>query len=106
MNEAAVEPPDTTRVAGTVTFGLLLASETVTPSAGATPDSVMRQGSDSDPVMEVLVQEIAPTVGADFASVPTPVRLTVTVPALVERDSSPAKAPALEGMNWTAKSIV
>jgi hypothetical protein len=84
LNEAAVDPAGTGRVAGTATLPLLLPSATVTPPAGAGPVRVTRQGSESAPVMEVLLQEIALTLGTDLGSVPVPVTPTLTAPALLE----------------------
>jgi Na+/H+-dicarboxylate symporter len=68
--------------AGTVTFVLLLLSATVTPPCGADPDKVTLQESDAEPMIVVVLQDIALTVGAVF--VPVPLRLTTSVPAVVE----------------------
>lgn len=85
LNEEVVEPPGTESVAGIDTFALSLPSATTTPPAGAAVDNVTRQGSDSVPVTEVLPQEIPLIVGFVFGSVPVPVRLTLTLPALLDR---------------------
>jgi hypothetical protein len=66
---------------GTVTELLLLARLTFRPPVGAAPDRLTVHTSASDPVMEVLLQETAITVG--FAAMPAPLMLTVAVGALL-----------------------
>lgn len=67
--------------AGTVTALLLLVNPTITPPVGAEPDRVTVHESASAPVIDVLLHEIALTVGA--MAVPVPLRLTVAVGALL-----------------------
>ena len=62
-NAALVAVTGTVTEPGTVTELLLLARLTVRPPVGATPDRLTVQVFASDPVMEVLLQEIALTVG-------------------------------------------
>ena len=81
VKAALVAVAGTLTEAGTVTELLLLARLTVRPPVGAEPDKVTVQASASDPVMEVLLQEIALTVGA--AAVPAPLKLIVAVGALL-----------------------
>jgi len=90
-------------VAGTVTaFGteaapLLLARVTTVPPLGAEPDKLTVQESPNAPVIEVLLQEIALTVGA--TAVPVPLRLTATAGALLERVKFPVTELAAVGAN-------
>lgn len=82
---------------GTVTALLLLASVTTVPPLGAEPDKLTVQESPSAPVMEVLLQESALTVGA--TAVPVPLRLTATAGALLERARFPVTELAVVGEN-------
>ena len=90
-------------VAGTVTaFGtetalLLLARVTTVPPLGAEPDKLTVQESPNAPVIEVLLHEIALTVGA--TAVPVPLRLTATAGALLERVKFPVTELAAVGAN-------
>jgi hypothetical protein len=96
-NAALVAVTGTVTEPGTVTELLLLARLTVRPPVGATPDRLTVQVFASDPVMEVLLQEIALTVGVVL--VPVPLRLMVTVGALLEIVNCPVTAPAEVGSN-------
>lgn len=80
-NEALVAVAGTVIEAGTVIALLLLARDTLCPPVGAEPDRLTVQVSVRDPVMEVLAQDRALTVGATV--VPVPLRLTVAVGALL-----------------------
>lgn len=82
MNDALEAVAGTEIVLGTVTEPLLLTIPTVTPPVGADPDSVTVQESASAPVIEVLLQETALTVGA--TAVPVPLRLTLAAGAVLE----------------------
>lgn len=83
--------------AGTVTEPLLLARATLKPPEGADPESVTVQESESAPVMEVLPQDNAATVGVTVE--PVPVRVTVAAGALLEIASCPAMEPDAVGSN-------
>jgi hypothetical protein len=87
---------------GTVTALLLLASATLTPPVGADPDRLTVQESASAPVMEVLLQYTALTVGA--TAVPVPVKLTVAAGALLEMVNCPVEELAVAGSNWTVST--
>jgi hypothetical protein len=76
-------------VAGTVIELLLLATATFKPPVGAGPDKLTVHESASDPVIEMLLQPIALTVGR-FAA-PAPDMLTVTVGALLVMVTIPVK---------------
>lgn len=82
---------------GTLTALLLLARPTIRPPVGAEPDKVTVHASASDPVIDMLVQDTALTVGGRL--VPAPLKLTVTVGALLEIVNCPVTAPALFGPN-------
>jgi hypothetical protein len=94
---ALVAVAGTVTEAGTVTALLLLVMDTLSPPVGAEPDRVTVQASVSDPVIEVLPQETALTVGV--VVVPVPLRLTVAVGALLAMVSCPVAEPALVGLN-------
>lgn len=96
-NEALVAVAGTVIEAGTVTALLLLVMATLTPPVGAEPDRLTVQVSVRDPVMEVLLQDSALTVGATV--VPVPLRLTVAVGALLAMVSWPEDAVAVVGSN-------
>ena len=81
VNAAVVAPAATVTDAGTVTALLLLARLTLVPPVGAAPDRVTVHASDSDPVIDVLLQESVLTVGATAA--PVPLMLIVAVDALL-----------------------
>ncbi len=97
VNAAPVAVAGTITEAGTVTALLLLARLTVRPPVGAKPDKLTVQASASDPVIEVLLQEIALTVGV--TAVPVPLRLTVAVGALLEIVNCPVTELAPVGLN-------
>lgn len=82
---------------GTVTAVLLAASETFTPPVGAEPDRITVQESASDPVIEVLPQDTALTVGITVE--PVPLKLTVCVDALLEIVNCPLTELAVVGSN-------
>ena len=82
---------------GTVTELLLLEIETLRPPVGAEPDRVTVQASASAPVIEVLLQDTALTVGVTV--VPVPLRLTVAVGALLAIVNCPVEELALVGLN-------
>ena len=94
---ALVAVAGTVTEAGTVTALLLLARVTTVPPLGAEPDKLTVQESPNAPVMEVLLQEIALTVGA--TAVPVPLRLTATAGALLDRVNCPVTELALVGVN-------
>ena len=71
--------------AGTVTEPLLLARAMLTPPEGADPERETVHVSASAPVMEVLLQDNALTLGAVVD--PVPLRLTVAVEAVLESAS-------------------
>src|SRR5579863_1786205 len=81
VNVAFVAVAGTITEPGTVTELLLLARLTFTPPVGAAPDRLTVHGSASDPVMEVLLQETALTVG--ITAMPAPLMRTVAVGALL-----------------------
>ena len=95
--DALDEPAGTVAPAGSVTAVLLLARLTLVPPVGAGPDKITAHGSTSDPVIDVLLQDIADTVGN--GAVPVPLRLTVARGALLEIANCPATEPALVGLN-------
>ena len=94
---AVVAVAGTVTEAGTVTALLLLASATLRPPVGAEPDRVTVQVSASAPVMEVLLQDTALTVGVTV--VPVPLRVTVAAGALLAIVNCPVEEPALVGSN-------
>ena len=96
-NVAVDAPAGIETLAGTVTELLLLARETLRPPVGAEPDRVTVQASASDPVIEVLLQDTALTVGVTV--VPVPLRLTVAVGALLAMVNCPVEELALVGLN-------
>ena len=97
VNDALLAVAGTVTELGTVTALLLLVSATVTPPVGAVPDKVTVQESDSAPVIEVLPQETALTVGV--AAEPVPLRLTDALDALFEIVKVPVVEAALVGSN-------
>ena len=96
-NDALVAVAGTVIEAGTVTALPLLVMETLTPPVGAEPDRLTVQVSVRDPVMDMLLQDSALTVGAIV--VPVPLRLTVALGALLDIVSWPVDALALVGSN-------
>jgi len=95
VNAAAVAPAATDTVAGTVIELLLLAMETFKPPVGAGPDKLTVHPSAREPVIELLVQDNALTVGV--VVVPVPLKLTVAGVALLEMVSCPVDALAVVG---------
>lgn len=96
-NVAVDAPAGTETLAGTVTELLLLAREALRPPAGAGPDKLTVHVSASDPVIEVLLQDTALTVGVIV--VPVPLRLTAAVGALLEMVNCPDVVLAVVGSN-------
>ncbi|MGA8740941.1 MAG: hypothetical protein WB561_07120 [Terracidiphilus sp.] len=82
---------------GTVMAPLLLTRLTLRPPAGAAPDRFTVQASASAPVIDVLLQETALTVGK--TAVPVPLRLTVAIGALLEIVNCPVTELAVLGLN-------
>ena len=97
VNAALVAVAGTVIEEGTVTALLLLASDTLTPPVGAEPDRLTVHASARDPVIELLLQDTALTVGATL--VPVPLRVTVAVGALLAMVNWPAEALAVVGSN-------
>ena len=97
VNAALVAVAGIVTELGTVTALLLLARLTVSPPVGAEPVRLTVQASASDPVMDVLLQETALTVGK--TAVPVPLRLMVAVGALLEIVNCPATELAVLGLN-------
>jgi hypothetical protein len=97
VNDALVAVASTVTELGTVTAPLLLARDTLTPPDGAEPDRLTVHVSASDPVIEVLPQLSALTVGVTV--VPAPLRLTVAVGALLDIVSCPVAELAVVGSN-------
>ena len=81
VNVALVAAAGTVTEAGTMTELLLLARPTLMPPVGAAPDKVTVQVSASDPVMEVLPQEIA--LGVGVTATPAPLMFMMAVVALL-----------------------
>jgi hypothetical protein len=76
---------------------LLLDRPTLTPPVGAEPDKLTVHESANDPVIDVLLQEIACTIGA--TAVPVPLRVTVAVGALLDIVNCPVTEFADVGSN-------
>jgi hypothetical protein len=79
---ALVAAAGTATEAGTLTELLLLARLTLRPPLGAGADKLTVHASARDPVMEVLPQKTALTVGVT-AAMPAPLRLIVAVDVLL-----------------------
>jgi hypothetical protein len=92
VNVALVDAAGTVTDAGKTTAELLDESATASPPVGADPDKLTVQESAIDPVMDVLLHEIALTVG--LTVVPVPLRLTAGVGTLLESVSCPVTEPA------------
>ena len=75
VNDALVAVAGTVTEVGTVTVLALLERLTLRPPVGAEPDKLTAHVSASEPVIDVLLQDSAFTVGATV--VPVPLRLTV-----------------------------
>jgi hypothetical protein len=103
VNDALVAAAGMVTEVGAETAALLMVSTTPTPPAGAGPDRVTVQESTIDPVIVVLLQEIALTVGITVA--PVPLRLTVAVGALLEIVSCPVTALDDVGSNCTVSAV-
>jgi hypothetical protein len=97
VNDALVAVAGMVTELGTVTALLLLARDAVTPPVGAEPDRLTVHVSANDPVIEVLPQFTALTVGVTV--VPVPLRLTVAVGALLESANCPFAELAVVGSN-------
>jgi hypothetical protein len=97
VNEALLAVAGIVTEPGTVTALLLLESATVTPPVGAVPDRLTVQESLRAPVIELLLQETALTVGV--TEVPVPLRLTDALEALLEIVNCPVDDAALLGSN-------
>ncbi len=97
VNVALAAVAGTVTELGTVTALLLLLRDTVTPTVGAEPDRLTVHVSASDPVIEVLPQFTALTVG--ITVVPVPLRLTAAVGALLDIVSCPVAELAAVGSN-------
>jgi hypothetical protein len=97
VNDALVVVAGTVIELGTVTMLLLLERLTLWPPVGAEPDKLTVHVSASAPVMEVLLQDTALTVGVTV--VPVPLRLTVAVGALLEIVNCPVSELAVVGLN-------
>lgn len=102
VKAAFVAAAGTVTEPGTVTALLLLARPTLKPPVGAEPDRLTVQTSESDPVIDVLLQDTPLTVGATV--VPVPLRLTIAGDALLEIVNCPVDEPAAEGSNWTERT--
>ncbi len=97
VNDALDAVAGTVTELGTVTALLLLARDTLTPPVGAEPVRLTVHVSASDPVIEVLPQLTALTVGVTV--VPVPLRLTVAAGALLESVNCPVAELAVLGSN-------
>lgn len=97
VNPTADAPAGTDTLAGSVTELLLLASVTLRPPVGAAPDRLTVQPSAREPVIELLLQDNALTVGVIV--VPVPLTVTVAVGAVLEMVSWPVDAAAVVGSN-------
>jgi hypothetical protein len=95
VNVPVVAPAGTDRLAGTVTALPLLASDTLMPPVGAALDKLTVHASASDPVIELLLQFTALTVGV--TAVPVALRLTAGVEALLEIVNCPVAELAVVG---------
>jgi hypothetical protein len=94
---ALVAVAGTVRALGTFTAVVLLARLTLIPPVGAEPDRLTVHESANDPVIEVLLQLTALTVGATV--VPAPLRVTVAPGALLEIVNCPVDELAVVGSN-------
>ena len=99
--DAEAEPAGTVMFAGTETALLLLLTAMANPPFGAGPERAIVHWSESEPVMELLLQVTALIFGADCEAVPVPLRLTAAVPALLEIVNCPVAGPEVDGLNWT-----
>jgi hypothetical protein len=97
VNVALVAVAGTVTELGTETALLLLERVTLTPPLGAEPDRLTVHISASDPVIDVLPQFTALTVGVTV--VPVPLRLTVAVVALLDIVSCPVAELPVAGSN-------
>ena len=97
VNTALVAAAGTVTELGTVTAASLLVSPTMSPPVGAVPDKLTVHASASDPLIDVLLQDTALTVGVTL--VPVPLRLMIAVGALLEIVNCPVTAPAEVGLN-------
>lgn len=97
VNVALVAAAGTVTETGRVRALLLLERATPTPPVGAEPDRLTVHVSASDPVTEVLLQDIVFTVGATV--VPAPLRLSAWAGALLEIVNCPVTGFAVVGSN-------
>jgi hypothetical protein len=97
VNGVLVAPAGMVTEVGAETAALLVASTTLSPPEGAGLDSVTVQESSSAPVIVVLLQVIALTVGTVAA--PVPLRLMTGVDALLAIVSCPVTELAEVGSN-------
>jgi hypothetical protein len=97
VKAALVAVAGTVTEPGTETELLLLARPTLIPPVGAEPERLTVHESAIDPVMEVLLQDTAVTVGTMAA--PVPLRLTVAAGALLRIVNCPLRALAEIGLN-------
>jgi hypothetical protein len=95
VNAALVAVAGTMTDPGTVTAALLLDSPTLNPPVGAEPDKLTVQESASDPVIEMLLQFTALTVGVPVA--PVALRLIADVAALLDSVNCPLTEPGAVG---------
>jgi len=95
VNAALVAVAGTMTDPGTVTAALLLDSPTLNPPVGAEPDKLTVQESASDPVIEMLLQFTALTVGVPVA--PVALRLIADVGALLDSVNCPLTEPGAVG---------
>ena len=96
-NDVLVAPAGMVTELGTETATFVVARMTLTPPAGAAPDNVTVHLSASDPAIDVVLQEMALTVGTVVA--PVPLRLIAGVDALLEIVSCPVTEVAEVGSN-------
>ncbi len=97
MKVALVAAAGTVTQPGTATAELLAERPMANPPVGAEPDKLTVQESASEPVIDVLLHEIALTVGVTV--VPVPLRLTAGVGTLLEIVSCPVTELADFGSN-------
>ena len=83
VKEEEAELAATVMLAGTETALLLLVIAMANPPFGAGPERAIVHWSESEPVMELLLQVTALIFGADCEAAPVPLRLTAAEPALL-----------------------
>jgi hypothetical protein len=97
VKAALVAPAETVTELGIETAAFVVPSTTLNPPAGAGPDTLTVHESDIDPVIEVLLQDTALTIGVPVA--PVPLRLTACVGPLLEIVNCPVTEFAEVGSN-------